>query len=147
MLYILSKSRRVGLVNKIRHTILLIIFLGFGGLQGCSFLALKDCNILTFYNCSLENDEQIIDTGRFNYSYQEPRRKPLSNARVKSLRLGHPKSNILPLKKNNSLSSKQYFSANGNICRTIDAAGSEVACAVSGRWRESPPVLANSLPQ
>jgi hypothetical protein len=147
MLYISGKLGQIWLVNKIRYTILLTIFLGFGGLQGCSFLALKDCNILTFYNCSLENDEQIIDTGRFNYSYQEPNRKPLSNARVKSLKLGQPKLKAPFLKKNNSLPSKQYFSANGNICRTIDASGSEVACAISGRWQKSPPVLANSLPQ
>lgn len=138
---------RDGLVNRIRRIILLIIFVGLGGLQGCSFLPLKDCNILTFYNCSLEDDKQIIDTGKFNYSYQEPARKPLSNARVKSLRLGRPILNVTQNKKNNLLSSKRYYSANGNICRSIDATGSEVACAVSGRWRESPSVLANSLPQ
>ena len=134
-------------MNRIRHIILLIIFVGLGGLQGCSFLPLKDCNILTFYNCSLEDDKQIIDTGKFNYSYQEPARKVLSSARVKSLRLGRPTSNITQNKKNNSLPSKRYYSANGNICRAIDATGSEVACAVSGRWRESSPILANSLPQ
>ena len=133
-------------VNKIRRIILLIIFFGLGGLQGCSFLSLKDCNILTFYNCSLEDEEQIIDTGKFNYSYRDPVRKSLSNARVKSLRLGRPNRKTTQ-KNHNSLSSKQYYPANGNICRTIDAAGSEVACAVSGRWRESPSVLANSLPQ
>ncbi|MCK5917833.1 MAG: hypothetical protein KAG34_05380 [Cocleimonas sp.] len=71
----------------------------------------------------------------------------LSSARVKSLRLGRPNSNVISGKKNNSLSSKRYYSANGNICRMIDATGSEVACAVSGRWRESPSILANSLPQ
>ena len=134
-------------MNRIRHIILLIIFVGLSGLQGCSFLPLKDCNILTFYNCSLEDDEQIMDTGKFNYSYKEPARKVLSNARVKSLRLGRPSLNIIQDKKNNSSSSRRYYSANGNICHTIDATGSEVACAVSGRWRESAPILANSLPQ
>ena len=95
----------------------------------------------------MEDNEQIVDTGSFNYSYQEPARKSLSNARVKSLRLGRPSSNIIKNKVKKSLSSKRYYSANGNICRSIDATGLEVACAVSGRWRESPPVLANSLPQ
>ncbi|HFC91449.1 MAG TPA: hypothetical protein ENJ51_01405 [Leucothrix mucor] len=88
-----------------------------------------------------------MDTGKFNYSYKEPARKVLSNARVKSLRLGRPSSSLTHNKKNNSLSSRQYYSANGNICHTIDATGSEIACAVSGRWRESSPILANSLPQ
>ena len=136
------------MVSRIRH-IILIIFFGVGGLQGCSFLPLKDCNILTFYNCSLEDNEQIIDTGRFNYSYQEPARKSLSNARVKSLRLGSPRVKITKNKLNKLLSSssKRYYSANGNICRSIDATGLEVVCAVSGRWRESPSVLANSLPK
>lgn len=133
-------------MSRIRR-IILILFLGFGGLQGCSFLPLKNCNILTFYNCSLEDNEQIVDTGSFNYSYQEPARKSLSNARVKSLRLGRPSSSITKNKVKKTLSSKRYYSANGNVCRSIDATGLEVACAVSGRWRESPPVLANSLPQ
>jgi hypothetical protein len=95
--------------------------------------------LLTFYNCSLESEEQIIDTGKFNYDYREPARKPLSNARVKSLRLGLPR-----VKKNNAVSSRQYYSANGNVCHTLDAHGSEVACAVSGRWHTSPSVLSNA---
>lgn len=113
-----------------------------GNLQGCSFLPLKDCKLLTFYNCSLESEEQIIDTGKFNYDYREPVRKPLSNARAKSLRLGLPR-----VKKNKSVSSRQYYSANGNVCHTLDTNGSEVACAVSGRWRTSPSVLSHSLSQ
>lgn len=136
-----------GLVNRKRLTTLLILFLGLGGLQGCSFLPFKECNILTFYKCTLESNDQIIETGKFNYSYREPARKPLSNARVKSLRLGHPRTKVKQRKKNKIKSPTRYYSANGNVCHTLDASGSEIACAVSGRWQASPSILVNSLSQ
>ena len=123
---------------------LLIVFLVLGSLQGCSFLPLKNCKLLTFYKCSFENEQQIIDTGNFNYHYQEPARKPLSSSRIKSLKLPYP---IVSVTKKKELPANQYYSANGNICRIIDASGSEVICAVSGRWQASPPILANSLSQ
>jgi len=123
---------------------LLIVFLGLGSLQGCNFLPLKDCKLLTFYKCSFENKQQIIDTGSFNYHYKEPARKPLSSSRIKSLKLTPP---LVRVTKKKELPPNQYYSANGNICRTIDANGSEVVCAVSGLWQASPPILANSLSQ
>ncbi len=112
-----------------------MVFLALGGLQGCSFFSFKDCNILTLYDCSFKNNNDIIDTGSFSYSYQEPARKPLSKSRIKSLKLHTPRAK------------NQYYSANGHICRTIDATGSEVVCSVSGQWQTSPSILANSLPQ
>jgi hypothetical protein len=136
-----------GRVNRRRLITLLILFWGVGSLQGCSFLPFKECNILTFYKCTLESNDQIIETGRFRYNYQEPARKPLSNARVKSLRLGHPRTKVKQSKKNKVISSTRYYSANGNVCHTIDASGSEIACAVSGRWQASPSILVNSLSQ
>jgi len=131
-------------VNKIKFTILVVVFLGLTSLQGCSFLPFKNCNILKLYDCSFGTDEQIIDTGKFAYHYQEPTRKPLSSARVKSLKLGHPTPKVIKNKKNHPRPSRQYYSANGNICHSIDANGKEVACAISGRWQASPPVFLNS---
>jgi hypothetical protein len=128
-------------VNKIKSTTLIVVFLGLTNLQGCSFLPFKNCNILTLYDCNFEADEQIIDTGKFSYHYQEPVRKPLSSARIKSLKLGHPKA--IKSNKRSLPSSNQYYSANGNVCHTIDANGKEVACAVSGRWQTSPSVFLN----
>ncbi|MCK5814017.1 MAG: hypothetical protein KAH03_07150 [Cocleimonas sp.] len=128
-------------MTRIKGITLLIIFFGLGGLQGCSFLPFKDCNLLDLSHCYFEKDQQIIDTGRFNYHYKEPARKPLTTARVKSLKLPLPASSVA---KNNSRAPNQYYSANGNVCRTIDRNGSEVVCAVSGRWQASPSVFLNS---
>ena len=129
---------------RIKRITLWIVFFGLGGLQGCSFLPFKDCNLLDLYHCRFEKKQQIIDTGHFSYHYKEPARKLLTTARVKSLKLPLPASSV---KRNIPAPSNQYYSANGNICRTIDRGGSEVVCAVSGRWQASPSVFVNSHPR
>ncbi len=107
-------------------------------LQGCSLW--KRDQLFNFW----QKKEIVLPTKHFNYSYQEPKRKILSSARVRSLKLKSPhlsrqqRSDYLP---------RQYYSANGNICRRIDPSGSEIVCAVSGRWKSSPPILANSVGQ
>lgn len=131
-------------MNKIKFIILVIVFLGLASLQGCSFLPFKNCNILKLYDCNFETDEQIVDTGKFAYHYQEPARRPLSSARVKSLKLGQPIPKVITNKKNKRRSLNGYYSANGNICHTIDTNGKEVACAISGRWQASPSVFLNN---
>jgi len=118
---------------------LLITSLMMLSLQGCSWW--KNDRILSFF----QKKETIIPIKNFHYNFQEPVRKRLSQERVRSLKLIIPRGRGLPIKNMSTASSRQYYSANGHLCRVIDTAGSEVVCAISGQWKMSPPVLVSSL--
>ncbi|MCK5903108.1 MAG: hypothetical protein KAG28_08150 [Cocleimonas sp.] len=118
------------------NNIILLLLLGLTfALQGCGVLTQKQ--VLKFW----QKDKVIRPSKTFRYDIKEPVRKPLSPARVKSLRL---KSPVAVYGKTSRLSSRQYYSASGYVCRILDRSGREIVCAVSGRWKRAPVILANS---
>ena len=123
----------------------IITLLGVGvmmlSLQACSLW--KRDQIFNFW----QKKEVILPVKDFNYNYQEPNRKILSPERVRSLRLKSPRLSHKSHAQNSDVRSRGYYSANGNFCRILDASGSEVVCAVAGRWQYSPSILANSVRQ
>ncbi|HIO91253.1 MAG TPA: hypothetical protein EYG68_00220 [Leucothrix mucor] len=126
-------------MNKIRFITLLIVGMMILSLQGCSLW--KRDQIFNFW----QKKEIIPPAKNFSYNFQEPARKNLTGERIRSLRLQSPKLRRIDKSPPPEQSSKQYYSANGNVCRMIDASGAEVVCAVSGRWQASPSILANSV--
>lgn len=128
-------------MNKNRIITGLIVGVMILSLQGCSLW--KRDQIFSFW----QKEEIVLSAKNFTYSYQEPDRKNLSSERVKSLRLKSPHLLRSSRKRSSGFLSREYYSANGNVCRFIDISDSEVVCAVSGKWKSSPPILANSVGQ